>query len=509
MAPQAVAQEFEAETPQAKVEAVEGAPAQVTVEDPTLQSDKPAPIAPKPKPQTVQDPKLVMKETALLMSKLEHQVAEAAKRLNSRSEAVKLRLNRQVEDLLQAASDAEKNSQNQTTELSSRLTNHIANLSEEIRQQLAESASAGRYTIKQLLSTKQSDLEAKQAALENELKAVCERFRQESEDFAQEAAQKLQDLVEVKTAEIETMTDVVLEHLDDTNDDFVKTFEERFNRFKDRIADEAASVKQSLERNVRSMFEEVEGSWERASEKLKDNQRDFEQRISHSVRSAKLISSENSKQIIATTIFPLVRERRLNLQKLIDELTKRFQQESSKQAEAQLNGLEASLTEARHQLQNLVSDCLESINEVGKQQQAGLEEAFKDTSIQAESATVQVKTQLSEAHKQITETEAVCRSLVESSNLDTEVELTEVRNTTAHSIKTAKQEANSKLQETIEEYSNNLDRLSNKVQTEINSERLKQTKAARDASEMGLTRLREAIQEAVAAVQAAREKYME
>jgi hypothetical protein len=87
--------------------------------------------------------------------------------------------------------------------------------------------------------------------------------------------------------------------------------------------------------------------------------------------------------------------------------------------------------------------------------------------------------------------------------------LTEVRNTTAQSIKTAKQEANSKLQETIEEHSNNLDRLSNKVQNEINAERVKQTKAAREASEVGLSRLREAIQEAVAAVQAAREKHME
>ncbi|MDR3615884.1 MAG: hypothetical protein P4L53_20165 [Candidatus Obscuribacterales bacterium] len=480
-----------------------------TVKDAQIQANNAVASAPKPKPQTVQDPKLVMKETALLMSKLEHQVAEAAKRLNSRSEAVKQRLNRQVEELLQAANDAEKNSQNQTTDLSGRLSTHITNLSEEIRQQLTETASSGRYTIKQLLSTNQSDLEAKQTALEDELKAVCAKFREDSENFAQEAQKKLQELVEAKTAEIESLTDGVLEHLDDTNADFVKTFEGRFNRFKERIADEAASVKQSLERNVRSMFEEVEGSWERASEKLKDNQRDFEQRISHSVKSAKLISSENSKQMIATSIFPLVKERRVHLQKLIDELTKRFQQESSKQAEAQLNGLEASLTEARHQLQNLVSDCLESINAVGKQQQAGLEEAFKDTSVQAESATVQVKTLLSEAHSQITETEAVCRSLVESSNLDTEVELTEVRNTTAQSIKTAKQEANSKLQETIEEHSNNLDRLSNKVQTEINSERLKQTKAAREASEVGLTRLREAIQEAVAAVQAAREKYME
>jgi hypothetical protein len=504
-----VASEVAEETTPTIVEPAEDTLILSSVKDAQIQANKSVPNVPKSKPQMVQDPQLVIKETALLMSRLEHQVAEAAKRLNSRSEAVRQRLNRQVEELLQAASDAEKNSQNQTTDLSTRLTTHITNLSEEIRQQLAESASGGRYTIKQLLSTNQNALEAKQTALENELKAVCEKFRKDAENFAQEAQKRLLELVAAKTAEIETLTDGVLERLDDTNADFVKTFESRFNRFKERIADEAASVKQSLERNVRSMFEEVEGVWERANEKLKDNQRDFEQRISHSVKSAKLISSENSKQMIATSIFPLVTERRLHLQKLIDELTRRFQQESNKQAEAQLNGLEASLTEARHQLQNLVSDCLENINAVGQQQQAGLEDVFKDTSVQAELGIVQVKTQLSEAHRQITETEAACRSLVESSNLDTEVELTEVRNTTAQSIKTAKQEANSKLQETIEEHSNNLDRLSNKVQNEINAERVKQTKAAREASEVGLSRLREAIQEAVAAVQAAREKHME
>ena len=474
------------------------------VKDSQIQSSKP-----KAKPQVVQDPKLVAKETALLMSKLEHQVAEAGKRLNARSEAVKQRLNKQVEELLQKANDAEKNSQVQTSEAAGRLKTHSHNLSEEIRQQLGEAASGGRYTIKQLLSSNQGELEAKKVALQSELKSVCEKFREDAETFAKDAQKKLQELVDQKTTEIEVLTDGVLDHLEDTNADFVSTFDNRFNRFKDRISDEATSVKQSLERNVRSMFEEVEGSWERASDKLKDNQRDFEQRISHSVKSAKLISSENSKQIVATSIYPMVKERRLQLQKLIDELTKRFQHDSSKQAEAQLNGLEASLTEARHQLQNLVSDCLESINSVGKQQQAGLEDVFKDTSVQAETSTAQIKTQLSEAHRQITETESVCRSLVESSNLDTEVELTEVRNSTALSIKTAKQDANTKLQEAIEEHSNSLDRLSNRVQTDINAERIKQTKAAREASEAGLSRLREAIQEAVAAVQAAREKHME
>jgi hypothetical protein len=477
--------------------------------DLSLDSASAANLSTPNKSRQQQDPRLVMNEMVLLMNKLEQQVSQAAKRLGARAELIKQRLNKQVEDLVQVAAQVEKDNQASTTDLSARLSKSLDEFSEEVRQHISDVAANGRYTIKQLLNSNQIQLEEKQNALHDALKATCNRFRIDTESFTREADIALTNTVKAKSADLEQMISAISEHLDDTNEQFVLKLNARFVRFKERMDEEAMSVSRSLERNVHSMFEEIDGSWDRASEKLKSSKNEFDQTILHTVKTAKLTSSQNTKQILIDSLSPLLRDRRNRLQEQIEELTKRFEEESTSQAAEQLQGLESSLTAARHQLQTLVSECMDNIDSVGRGQQAGLEDIFKVTSTHTEKVTSDVQTSIDRAHTQIVEAEAACKRLAENSNLDADGELTEERNTTNASIQHTKQHSHSALQNTIEDSCTKLEQLSQRVQSELSTERMEQTQAVREAAENGLARIREAVQEAYNAVQAAREKYME
>jgi hypothetical protein len=76
-------------------------------------------------------------------------------------------------------------------------------------------------------------------------------------------------------------------------------------------------------------------------------------------------------------------------------------------------------------------------------------------------------------------------------------------------VQQLRQQANSELTNAIDHGCAKLELLSNNIQSEVSAMRIEQTQAVRDAAENGLTRVRDAIQDAFNAIQAAREKYME
>ena len=87
--------------------------------------------------------------------------------------------------------------------------------------------------------------------------------------------------------------------------------------------------------------------------------------------------------------------------------------------------------------------------------------------------------------------------------------MTEDRNAATARVQQLKQQANSELSSAIEAGCSKLEQVSQRVQSEVTNLRIEHTQTVRDAAENGLTRVRDAIQEAFSAIQAAREKYME
>ncbi|MBS1953631.1 MAG: hypothetical protein JST89_05590 [Cyanobacteria bacterium SZAS-4] len=456
-----------------------------------------------------QEPRLVMNEMASLMSKLEQQVQKAAKRLNSRAEEIKQRLLAQVDSLVADCTQIEKESQRTTTNLSQRLIKSLDDVCEESRLKVSDVAANGRYTIKQLLTSNQTNVDETKNTLYESLREACKQFRIETEALARTAENDLNELVNTRTEELDKLVKGMNSHLDDTNSAFIEKLNARYERFKERMSEEASSVVRSLERNVRSMVEEIDGSWDRASDKLKTSKSDFEQTIQHSVKTAELNLSQSTRLILTNALIPKLRERQQVLRMTSVELSRRFSDESERQVSGQILGLEASLGAARQQLQTLVDDCMSSIDSVGRGQQAGLEDIFKETSAHAERATLEVTEFLNKIETQINDNEQTCKRLAEQSSLDNDPELSTDRNEATLRVQQLRQQANAELSNAIDQGCAKLEHLSNTIQTEVSAMRVEQTQAVRDAAENGLTRVRDAIQEAFSAIQAAREKYME
>ena len=264
------------------------------------------------------------------------------------------------------------------------MAQRLDDVSEEVRQKISDTAATGRYTIKQQLQANQSEVEDKKTELYESLKDVCSKFRVDTDTLTRVGQDRLNELVNLRTAELETLVNEFTAQLNETNDGFSDRLNSRFERFRDRMREEAASVVRSLERNVRSMTEEIDGSWDRASDKLKSSKSEFELTINHTVRTSQLHISSTTRRILSETLIPKLREHKATLRTSANELGRRFAVESDRQANSQLLGLESSLSAARQQLQTLVEECISNIDTVGRAQQAGLEEIFKETSTYAE-----------------------------------------------------------------------------------------------------------------------------
>jgi hypothetical protein len=301
----------------------------------------------------------------------------------------------------------------------------------------------------------------------------------------------------------------ITERLDETNASFLAKITARFDRFKERMSDEASSIGRSLERNVHSMFEEIDGSWDRASEKLKLTKSEFEQTILHSVKTVELSASQNTRQILISSMAPQLRERTRRLLDLKDSQTKQFMSDTVAQSSLQLQGLESSLAAARQQLHTLVEDCVSNLDGVGRGQQAGLEEIFKSASGKTEKLTSEVQLAIQDAQSRVHENEIICKKLAENSSVDTDVELTDERAATTQGIQKLKGQCNSQIQTALEDACMRMEQMSQKVQNEATNHRMQQTQQARENSEAGLNKIREAIQEAFSAIQSAREQNME
>jgi hypothetical protein len=458
---------------------------------------------------TFQESKLVMSEMATLMTRLEQQVAKAGKKLNARAEEVKQRLQASVAQLVSQASEVEKASQALITSSQLRSSKKLDERAEEVRGKISEVAGSGRYTIKQLLQSNQAQVEDRKSALYDGLREVCQSFRLDTETLTRVSQERLSKLVEERTAQLEQLAGAITERLEEANEGYADKLTGRFERFRERMTEEAASVVRSLERNVRSMTEEIDGSWDRASDKLRSSKSEFELTINHAVRTSQLNISSITRRMLSETLIPRLRERKAALRNISNELSRRFAVESDRQANGQLVGLESSLGAARQQLQTLVEECISNIDTVGRAQQASLEEIFKETSAAAEAATAEVTSAVQRAEITLRETEHNCKSMAESSSLEGDADLNEARILASNRVQQLRLQSTSELTTSIESECTKLDQLSQRVHSELSATRMEHTQGVRDAAEHGLNQLREAIQEALSAIQAARDKYME
>lgn len=469
----------------------------------------PAPAPRAPRKLTAEEEAAIKQEMASFEKKLEQQLAKAAKKLNSRVEEIKSQVTREMERLAEESEQSDKATEAVLADLGNRFNKQLENVAEDCRLKMSDAAANGRYTIKQLLTSSNSQIEEERNQRYEALREQSKQFREDTTALARNLERDTQETVNKRTEELAAMVDQVVSKLKETGDAFVALVDARFQRFTERMAEETNTVTALLDRSVNSMMDEIDATNEKSSEKLKTGKLDFEQTINYHVRTAQLTLSRKTRKHLTLTLLPKLNERKEILRTMSTEMSHRFAQESTLQVSAQMQGLESSLNAAKQQLNNLVTECLSNIDSVGRGQQAGLEEIFKDSSQHIEKNTQEVTSILTTTEKQIQETELICKKLAETSSVDADPQLTEVRNSAHTKVLQIKQQASSGLITTIDSGCDRLDQISQQAQTDLTNLRTQYAQGARHASDAGLARMRDAIQEALAAIQAAREKYME
>lgn len=469
----------------------------------------PAPAPRAPRKPTAEEEAAIKQEMASFEKKLEQQLAKAAKKLNSRVEEIKLQVSKEMENLAAESEQSDKATETVLAELGTRFNKQLENVTEDCRLKMSDAAANGRYTIKQLLHSSNTQIEEERNQRYEALREQSKQFREDTTALARNLEKETQETVNKRAEELAAMVDQVVSKLKETGDAFVALVDARFQRFTERMAEETNTVTALLDRSVNSMMDEIDATNEKSTEKMRTGKADFEQTINYHVRTAQLTLSRKTRKHLTLSLLPKLNERKEILRTMSTEMSHRFAQESTLQVSNQMQGLESSLTAAKQQLNNLVTECLSNIDSVGRGQQAGLEEIFKDSSQHIEKNTQEVTSILTTTEKQIQETELVCKKLAETSSVDADPQLTEVRNSAHTKVLQIKQQASSGLITTIDSGCDRLDQVSQAAQTDLTNLRTQYAQGARHASDAGLARMRDAIQEALAAIQAAREKYME
>ncbi len=461
------------------------------------------------RPAPAQDARLMMNEMATLMSKLEQQVAKAANKMSSRAEELKIRLNRQVEELLREGQDLEKHAEVNLTNLSSELRSRLENLAVDVQNNLSKESESARSLLSDLDASGLERLESEQNQLSNAIIDQCEQFKGELEKLTGSVQGRLNSLIASRNDELARLSESILDQLKESHDSYSEKVTQRFERFRERMGEENASITQSLERNMRSMIEEIDSSLERACEKLRSTKLDLEQTISHTVAVCEMAVAQKTKELLAESILPKLNEQKEILRTMIHDMGKQVATESNTAMLSQLAKLEESINLSSEKLKRTVEDCLTELESSGRGLKSGLEETFRRSSQDLVLRTQEVNAYLKDTEKRMLESDLTLKSLAESSTVDAEPELNEERNHALNKLGSLKQQANKDLASAIERNIDSMEDQSEKLFAELTNKRSELTTTIRDSAELNLDRVRQALAAATAAIQAAREKHME
>lgn len=461
------------------------------------------------RPAPAQDARLMMNEMATLMSKLEQQVAKAANKMSSRAEELKIRLNRQVEELLREGQDLEKHAEVNLTNLSSELRSRLENLAVDVQNNLSKESEGARSLLSDLDASGLQRLESEQSQLSTTIVNQCEQFKGELEKLTASVQGRLNSLIASRNDELARLSESILEQLKESHDSYTEKVTQRFERFRERMGEENASITQSLERNMRSMIEEIDSSLERACEKLRSTKLDLEQTISHTVAVCEMAVAQKTKELLAESILPKLNEQKEILRTMIHDMSKQVASESNTAMLSQLAKLEESISLSTDKLKRTVEDCLTDLESSGRGLKSGLEETFKRSSQDLVQRTQEVNVYLKDTERRMLESDLTLKSLVESSTVDAEPELNEERNHALNKLGSLKQQANKDLASAIEQNIDSMEDQSEKLFSELTNKRSELTTTIRDSAEVNLDRVRKALAAATSAIQAAREKHME
>jgi hypothetical protein len=451
----------------------------------------------------------MMNEMTSLMSKLEMQVAKAANKMASRAEELRGRLSQQVDVLVKEAQDVEKQSESNLVALASELKTKLDTLATEVQSSLAKDAQNAHLSVEEIAQDGWDKLESEQTQLTLEITRSTEQFRKDLAKLSSTISGRLDSLIDTRNKELISLSESILAQLKESHDSYSVRVAQRFERFEQRMNEETASISSSLERNMRSMVEEIETSLDRACEKLKNTKFELEQTVAHTIAVSEIAIAQKAKFLLTETLLPRLNEQKEIIRTMIADMAKQITDESNSSLDTEVAKLVQGATQASEKLKKVATECVEEVEMTGRGVKTGLEEHFKRASSDLMVRTREVGDKIRETERRIADSEYALKGLAEASTVDSEPELAEERNHAVSKLASLKLEASKQLANSIEQNLEGLDSKGEDLFSELSNKRSELTSQARDSAESNIGKIRQSLQEATTAIRTAQEKHME
>lgn len=472
----------------------------------------PAPAAP-PMPQASTaglhnvEPKLMISESTRFIAKLNQRIVEAESKLSSKSDQAKERLNKLLTEFVDEAEKLEKQREQNSMNLTAKATKNLERVAEQLKTLIQETASQAITEIDDISTKSAGEITQLNQEILATLKSADQRVKIDSDTAVELTHQKLEGHVEKRLDEYQAQN--ALQQLESTNEEFSARLDERFSRFEIRIKQEIQSILSSLERNVGSMNEEIEGSWDRASEKLLIGRADFERTVNHLVRDCELIIEQRTKLAYIEKILPKLLDNKDIFRTMLTDMKKNFEEQADQTISAHIEGLERNISSAKETLERVVEQCVVELDEIGNSQQKDIENLFDTYNDRLTEMHTMAKIKIGEARKKIEENEEVCTRVREYARTEEDPVLSKERAKTRTMLSDVRNQSEQTLEATIQTYCQTMEDLSETLQSELSAKRNDWTHQVKQSSEDGLAQIKQAIADAYQAIEIAKEKYME
>lgn len=455
------------------------------------------------------DGKLMMNEMASLMAKLEQQVGKAANKLGSRADELRARLTSEVETLVEKAKQIENEAEATLNQLSLERKQRLEALAQEVESTNRDEAKACLDHIERLSQEHIDRITTEERHLSAHIIKSGDEFKHQLADSARAATARLEELIQNRNEELARLKSTILEQLKENHQSYLQKVDQRYDRFKERMTDETASINTSLNRNMRSMMEEIENSLDRACEKLRSTKNDLEQVIGHTVAVSEMAIAQKTKHLLAEQLLPRLNEQKEIIRTKVHDMARQLKEEAQSGLTQECERLDHSKQTATIGLKQAVEASLQELEAASSGLKIGLQETFKKASQDLGHSIDAVNKLVKETELKINASERGLKNLAEVSSVETEPEINQERNAALNVLGSLKQKANRELSAKIEDRIAAMEKSSEDCFANLTNQRMERTATIRDTSESNLEKIRQALADASQAIQQAREKYME
>ncbi len=459
--------------------------------------------------QPAMEPKLVISESTRFMARLNQRLSEADKKLSNRCDQSRDRLIRELEALVDEARKVERQNELTTGNLTERLIANLVKVTADVKARIAKSATESREALRDAIQSAEESISDLNRELTQELDSVEERFKADSDNLTDKTRAVLNQHAQDRITEYNRKVEEISNALEAVYKHHVGVMMTRFSKFETRLTEEMTAIITSLDRNVASMSVEIDGSWDRASEKLTSSQTEFANSVSFLVHTCKAEIKQVHLDAHASTVFPRLLENKDIFRAMLADMRRNFEEQSDKIRKQQVDGLSSTIDKARFELNTVTRECLSTIESVGKGQQFGLEELYTSTARRLEDLITIVESKLKTAKKEIVNNDEACMKTSESSRVEDEPAFAKEKQQAISALNDCRTKADNALETHISSNCLTLEHFSEELQEDLAKQRADWTAQVRLSADESIMRVKQAIQDAFQSIETEKEKFME